>query len=154
MRSIYTIYRCSWTFYDVLHLSTRAHKVHMTLLWAFSSWGLSACRVSFNMSSTTAQVSLSSTLIFIIVNSAHLDHLGFGHQGPSSQHSFQFHSPSCRRWGVIYPLPNGVSPGGPNPEWTVNNSNLLNLPAGLQVRISSLTILQTILTLTHPSVSC
>ena len=45
MRSIYTIYRCSWTFYDVLHLSTRAHKVHMTLLWAFSShrdWALVA----------------------------------------------------------------------------------------------------------------
>ena len=48
MRSIYTIYRCSWTFYDVLHLSTRAHKVHMTLLWAFSSRGLSASHVSFN----------------------------------------------------------------------------------------------------------
>ena len=45
MRSFYTIYRCSWTFYNVLHLATHAHKVHMTLLWAFSSyrdWALSA----------------------------------------------------------------------------------------------------------------
>ena len=45
MRSFYTIYRCFWTFYNVLHLSTRAPIVHMTLLWVFSSyrdWALSA----------------------------------------------------------------------------------------------------------------
>ena len=52
MRSFYTIYRCSWTFYDVLHLSTRAHKVHMTLLWAFSShrdWALSASHSTISL---------------------------------------------------------------------------------------------------------
>ena len=38
MRSFYTIYRCSWTFYNVLHLSTHAPNVHMTLLWVFSSY--------------------------------------------------------------------------------------------------------------------
>ena len=58
MRSIYTIYRYSWTFYDVLYHSTRAHKVHMTLLWAFSSRGLSACRVSFNISITSSPINI------------------------------------------------------------------------------------------------
>ena len=69
MRSFYTIYRCSWTFYDVLHLSTRAPNVHVTLLWAFSShrdWALSASHstasASFAWQSRAQKtVALSST---------------------------------------------------------------------------------------------
>ena len=93
---------------------------------------------------TSTQVSFVN--FNFIVNSAHLDHLGFRHQGQSSQRNFQFHSSSCRRWGgSAYPLPNGVPSGGPNPAWTVYDLNQLRFPPSFQVGISSLTILQTIL---------
>ena len=90
---------------------------------------------------TSTQVSFVN--FYFIVNSAHLDHLGFRHQGQSSQRNFQFHSSSCRRWGG-----DRISVAKRRPPWRPElrmDLNQLRFPPSFQVGISSLTILQTIL---------
>ena len=108
MRSFYTIYRCSWTFYDVLHLSTCAPDVHMTLQWAFSSyrdWVLSASHsTSLTLMTPLTSTSLSHRLKQTRFTREYQSWL-LVHQNQHSQHVPYQHFAIFSQWIPSLPWP-------------------------------------------------